>query len=82
MLGIILEIIQGTPVVQDTANHLVQATQQAPVQASLSLWDLILKVSCSVFHCTIWIQMMLKTFFILLLQRNLATLLGLNRYDQ
>jgi len=43
MLGIILQITQGTAVVQDTANHLVQATQQAPVQVSLSLWDLILK---------------------------------------
>jgi biopolymer transport protein ExbB len=43
MLGIILQITQGTPVVQDTVNQVVQATQQAPTQASLSLWDLILK---------------------------------------
>jgi biopolymer transport protein ExbB len=43
MLGIILQITQGTPVVQDTLNHVAQATQQAPTQVSLSLWDLIIK---------------------------------------
>jgi biopolymer transport protein ExbB len=47
MLGIILQITQGTPVVHDTVNHVVQATQQvtqtAPAQVSLSLWDLVLK---------------------------------------
>jgi biopolymer transport protein ExbB len=43
MLGIILQITQGTPVVQDTINHLVQTTQPVPTQAALSLWDLILK---------------------------------------
>jgi biopolymer transport protein ExbB len=43
MLGIILQITQGTPVAQDTVNNLVQATQQAPVEVSLSLWDLMLK---------------------------------------
>jgi len=43
MLGIILQVTQGTPAVQDTINHVVQATQEAPTQVSLSLWDLILK---------------------------------------
>ena len=43
MLGIILQITQGTPVVHDTVANAVQATQQAPTQVSLSLWDLILK---------------------------------------
>jgi biopolymer transport protein ExbB len=43
MLGIILQITQGTPVIHDTVANAVQATQQAPTQVSLSLWDLILK---------------------------------------
>jgi biopolymer transport protein ExbB len=46
MLGIILQITQGAAVVQDTvaqAVQTVQETTQAPTQASLSLWELILK---------------------------------------
>ena len=46
MLGIILQITQGAAVVQDTvakAIQTVQETTQAPTQASLSLWELILK---------------------------------------
>ncbi len=56
MLGIILEIIQGTPAIQDTANHAVQAAQQTPTQVSLSLWELILKggvIMIPIFICSL-----------------------------
>lgn len=54
MLGIILQITQGTPVTTDTVGQAVQAAQQAivaaqqvvqapPTQVSLSLWELMLK---------------------------------------
>ncbi len=56
MLGIILQITQGTPVVQDTVNQVVQATTQAPTQVSLSLWELILKggvIMIPIFICSL-----------------------------
>ncbi len=43
MLGIILGIVQGTTVVQDSVNQIANSAQQAPAQVSLSLWELIVK---------------------------------------
>ena len=56
MLGIILQITQGTPVVQDTVNQLVQATQQVHKPESISLWELMLKggvIMIPIFICSL-----------------------------
>lgn len=54
MLGIILQITQSTPVVQDTVVQTVEATKQ--VSESLSLWQLILKggvIMIPIFICSL-----------------------------
>jgi len=54
MLGIILQITQGTPVVQDTVIQAVQATKQ--VSESLSLGQLLLKggvIMIPIFICSL-----------------------------
>jgi len=54
MLGIILQITQSTPVVQDTVIQAVEATKQA--SESLSLWQLILKggvIMIPIFICSL-----------------------------
>ncbi|MEI6124604.1 MAG: MotA/TolQ/ExbB proton channel family protein [Bacteroidota bacterium] len=56
MLGILLQITQGTPIVHDTVAAAVQTTQQPPLQVSLSLWELILKggiIMIPIFICSI-----------------------------
>lgn len=54
MLGIILQITQSTPVVQDTVVQTVEATKQ--VSESLSLWQLLLKggvIMIPIFICSL-----------------------------
>ena len=56
MLGIILQITQGTAAAHDTVAHAVQATQQASTQIQMSLWELILKggvIMIPIFICSL-----------------------------
>ncbi len=56
MLGIILQITQGTAAAHDTVAQAVQTTQQASTQIQMSLWELILKggvIMIPIFICSL-----------------------------
>jgi biopolymer transport protein ExbB len=76
MLGIILQITENTPVVQDTVAQAAQVTQQASEKV-LSLWELILKggfVMIPIFICSL-----LAVYFFI---ERLITLLKAGKSDK